>query len=198
MHRRHPDFSRSDALMPEGRAMLGCAAREALCEAAAALDRAERQALPLPMSLALTQMARCLRALQAPVPAESYLERALSWARLLGAADAAVDILCLLAETGCAIAELRAAEGQAQRHAVLERTRDRAFEAVALAAHVADAQWEVTVLLRISDVLDRCGDHDDAVQLQSRAMCLMYGDWVVTGDSEASGTWVNMLADHRA
>ena len=46
---------------------------------------------------------------------------------------------------------------------------------MALAGHVADAQWEVTVLLRISDVLDRCGDHDDAVQLQARAMGLMYG-----------------------
>ena len=96
-------------------------------------------------------------------------------ASLQGAPDAAVDILCLLAETGCAIAELSAIDGTTQRHAALERTRDRAFEAVALAGHVADAQWEVTVLLRISDVLDRCGDHDDAVQLQARAMGLMYG-----------------------
>lgn len=175
MHSRHPDPSCSDALMPTGQAMLDSAARAALCEAAAALDRAERQAQPLPMSLALTQVARCLRALQAPGPAESYLERALAWARLLGAADAAVDILCLLAETSCAIAERCAIDGTTQRHAALERTRDRAFEAVALAGHVADAQWEVAVLLRISDVLDRCGDHDDAVQLQSRAMGLMYG-----------------------
>lgn len=175
MHSRHPYPSCSDALMPTGQAMLDSAARAALCEAAAALDRAERQAQPLPMSLALTQVARCLRALQAPGPAESYLERALAWARLLGAADAAVDILCLLAETSCAIAERSAIDGTTQRHAALERTRDRAFEAVALAGHVADAQWEVAVLLRISDVLDRCGDHDDAVQLQSRAMGLMYG-----------------------
>ena len=60
-------------------------------------------------------------------------------------------------------------------HAALERTRDWAFEATGLAGHVADPQWEIKVLLRISDVLDRCGDHDDAVELQSRAMRLMYG-----------------------
>ena len=50
------------------------------------------------------------------------------------------------------------------------------FEASATGARsVADPQWEITVLLRVSDVLDRCGDHDDAVALQSRAMRLMYG-----------------------
>lgn len=174
MHRGQPDFSRSDGLMPAGHAMRAGALRDALREAAAALDRAELRPLPLPMSQALAQMARCLRALQAPVAAESYLERALAWSRLLGAVDPSVEMLCLLAETTCAIAELHA-DHAAQRRAALERTRDRAFEAVALAAHVADAQWEIKVLLRISDVLDRCGDHDDAVQLQSRAMRMMYG-----------------------
>jgi len=29
------------------------------------------------------------------------------------------------------------------------------------------------VLLRASDVLDRCGDHDDAITMQTRAMTLM-------------------------
>ena len=33
--------------------------------------------------------------------------------------------------------------------------------------------WEIKVLLRASDVLDRCGDHDDAITLQTRAMELM-------------------------
>lgn len=171
---RTAEPTRSDALMPAAQAMLQGPARSALREAAAMLDQAERQARPLQMSLALAQMARCYRALQALGPAESCFERALGWARALGAPDQAVEILCLLAETACAAAELQPHDGSQQRHAALERARDHAFEAVEMASHVADAQWELKVLLRLSDVLDRCGDHDDAVQLQSRAMRLMY------------------------
>ena len=85
------------------------------------------------MSLALAQMARCYRALQALGPAELYLERALAWARTLGAADQAVEILCLLAETSCALAELHAQDDSRRSHAALERTRDWAFEATGLA-----------------------------------------------------------------
>ena len=165
----------SQPLMPEGQAMLSSPAREALREAAMALDIAERFHQPLEMSLALAQMARCYRALQALAPAVLCLERALGWAYTLGAADQSVEILCLLAETRCAQAEQHAARDAHGRHALLERTRDAAFEATTLAAHVADPEWEIKVLLRISDVLDRCGDHDDAVELQSRAMELMYG-----------------------
>ena len=162
--------------MPAGPAMLRSPARTALREAAAALDLAERHLQPLEMCLALAQMARCYRALQALGPAELTLERALGWARLLGADDQAVDILCLLAETCCAVAELHATDDSRRSHAALERTRDWAFEAAGLAAHVTDPQWEIKVLLRVSDVLDRCGDHDDAVELQSRAVRLMYGE----------------------
>ena len=129
-------------------------------------------------------MARCYRALQALGPAETYLERALAWARTLGAADQAVEILCLLAETSCSLAELHAQDDSRRSHAALERTRDWAFEATGLAGHVADPQWEIKVLLRISDVLDRCGDHDDAVQLQSRAMRLMYSDARATAEAD--------------
>ena len=189
---------KSQPLMPEGRAMLSGPARSALRQAAAALDLAERYQQPLEMSLALAQMARCYRALQALGPAELYLERALGWARTLGAADQAVEILCLLAETSCSTAELHVHDDSRRSHAALERTRDWAFEATGLAGHVTDPQWEIKVLLRISDVLDRCGDHDDAVELQARAMRLMYGDQVAPDGSEAPGTLVNLLADHRA
>ena len=70
----------SQPLMPEGQAMLSGPAREALREAAMALDIAERFHQPLEMSLALAQMARCYRALQALAPAVLCLERALGWA----------------------------------------------------------------------------------------------------------------------
>ena len=192
------DAASIERQMPEALAMLRSPARSALRDAAAALDVAERYQQPLEMALALAQMARCYRALQALGPAETYLERALAWARTLGAADQAVEILCLLAETSCSLAELYQQDDSRRSHAALERTRDWAFEATGLAGHVADPQWEIKVLLRISDVLDRCGDHDDAVQLQSRAMSLMYGDWIDSADIEGAGTLVNMLADHRA
>lgn len=165
-------------LMTEGQAMLPSAARTALREAAAALDMAERHRHPLEMSLALAQMARCYRALQAPEAAESTLEASLRWARTLGAVDQAVEVLCQLAEASLLVAEECGRDGSRRCHAALERTRDRAFEASELASRVADAQWEIKVLLRVSDLLDRCGDHDDAVELQSRAMRLMYGDSV--------------------
>ena len=185
----------SQPLMPEGQAMLPSRAREALREAAAALDIAERHQQPLEMSLALAQMARCYRALQALAPAALCLERALGWAHALGAADQAVEILCLLAETHCAQAERHAAEDSRRGHQALERTRDRAFEATGLAAHVADPQWEIKVLLRISDVLDRCGDHDDAVELQSRAMELMYGPHVGADLAAGPASELQVLAD---
>jgi len=198
MHTDRPSPTRSEALMPTANAMLPSRARSALREAAAALDQAERYLQPLEMSLALAQMARCYRALQALQPAALYLERALAWARTLGAADQAVEILCLLAETSCSVAELHGQDDSRRSHAALERTRDWAFEATGMATRVADPQWEIKVLLRISDVLDRCGDHDDAVELQSRAMRLMYGDWIAPTSIEPPGTLVNMLADHRA
>jgi tetratricopeptide (TPR) repeat protein len=186
---------KSQPLMPEGRAMLSSPARSALRQAAAALDLAERYQQPLEMSLALAQMARCYRALQAMGPAEVYLERALSWARTLGAADQAVEILCLLAETSCSTAELHVHDDSRRSHAALERTRDWAFEATGLAGHVTDPQWEIKVLLRISDVLDRCGDHDDAVELQSRAMRLMYGPHATPDAASGVPPGLQTLAD---
>ena len=187
----HSDETRAapmQGLMPEGCSMLHSAARTALRQACADLDTAEQYMQPLEMSLALAQMARCYRGLQALGPAEWYLEKSLCWARTLGAIDQSVELLCLLAETSCALAELHAGDDARRSHAALERTRDRAFEITRLAGHVADAQWEIKVLLRISDVLDRCGDHDDAVELQSRAMRLMYGAHVASeaGDRTAA------------
>ena len=51
--------------------------------------------------------------------------------------------------------------------------RFMAFEAARVATRAADPHWEIKVLLRASDVLDRCGDHDDAITMQTRAMTLM-------------------------
>jgi len=109
---------------------------------------------------------------------------ALRWSRLTGSVDASVDPLCELGETAATRAEqLDDGERESGRgHLARERARDAAFDAAQRAAHVADSRWAITVLLRISDVLDRCGDRHDAVGMQARAPRLMAGDGAVPPD----------------
>ncbi|MCW5610124.1 MAG: hypothetical protein KIS83_05490 [Rubrivivax sp.] len=145
-------------------------AREALRRAASRLDEAELRGRPCEMSQALAAMAAGYRLLGADAQAEAMFESALRWGRLAGSADGVVDLLCALAETASRLAATQEAEGRGRGRAARERARDHAFEASQLAAHVADPRWEVQVLLRISEVLDRCGDRDDALQLQQRAL----------------------------
>jgi tetratricopeptide (TPR) repeat protein len=152
------------------------AEREALRRAAADLDTAEQRAEPHAMAAALAQVARCYNGLDAVAAAEAYFEIALRWARSTGSVDLAVDLLCELCETAARLCDGHEANRSGSGHAARERARDHAFEASQLAHQVADPAWEITVLLRISDVLDHFGDRDDAVQLQSRALRLMAGD----------------------
>ena len=152
--------------------------REALARALQQLTLAETVTglcQPAALCQALTEVARALAALHAYGQAESYLAQALRWAVAMGSADSCGDLHCALAEVATHAAEL------AEKHNGVpaavdhwrDRARDHAFEAAGLAGHVTDPHWEVTLLLRASDVLDRCGDHDDAVQLQQRALVLM-------------------------
>ena len=150
-------------------------ARDAMRIASAALDEAEGRGDPYEMSQALVLVARGFARLQAAASVEAYLERALRWARQLRSIDMTVDLLCELADAAERLAQAQDAERPGQGHAARERSRDHAFEASLLAGHVADPDWEIRVLLRISDVLDRCGDRDDAVQMQARALRLMSG-----------------------
>jgi len=150
-------------------------ARESLRQAAAVLDVAEAGGQAHQISRALTRVAVCYRGLRAMASAEAYFEAALRWARSTGATDEVVDLLCELCETTVQLSQAQESQGQGQGRAARERTRDRAFEATTLAGRVSDPGWEATALLRISDVLDRCGDHDDAALLQTRALQLMSG-----------------------
>lgn len=146
--------------------------RDALDAAIRALDAAEARRRPVDMVRALTQVGHGYRALAETAAAERYLQQALRWARTLGAVDASVDLLCDLSELAvdqATDAPLDRAEARAAR----DRARDHGFEAATLARQCADPAWEITVLLRVSDVLDRCGDHDDAVALQCRAIDLI-------------------------
>ena len=150
-------------------------ARDALRQAAAALDIAEASGQPQQIGRALARVAACYRKLSATTSAEAYYEASLRWARSVGSTDEIIDLLCELCETTVELSQARDEQRPGDGRAARDRTRDHAYEASTLAGRVADPGWEATVLLRISDVLDRCGDHDDASLLQTRALRLMSG-----------------------
>jgi hypothetical protein len=179
-------IDRAEPGLPEGHA------RQALALATRTLDTAQQRRRPADMSTALALVARSLKALGAYPAAEGYLLQAEHWAALLPGVDARVDLLCELAEVACGMAEAALAAGHDRpaMRAARERARGRAFEAAALAVQTSDAQWEVKVLLRISDVLDRCGDHDNAATMQNRAIWLM-GLNVSLADADAAAASVD-------
>lgn len=145
----------------------------ALRQASRNLDAARRRpGNPILIGHALAQMASALRRLPDDAHAESYLDEALRWARAGGSTDLIVDLLCELCEV---CAALSATAGHDAGHAAGERLREHAFEASTLANRVADGAWEARVLLRVGAVLERCGERDDAVLLQTRAHRLLSG-----------------------
>lgn len=152
-----------------------------LADALAALDAAEQRQRPVDLVQAFGQVGRSYRSLGEHVAAEWYFHRGLAWARTLGGVDASIELLCELSDVAASLSASGPADEPRRSHAHRERARDHGFEAARLARQCADPQWEVTVLLRISDVLDRCGDHDDAIALQFRALQLISGDTATTG-----------------
>lgn len=150
-------------------------ALEALRQCNEALVRAERCGHPALAAQAALSVACCWRNLHAPVAAERMLQQALAWARAAQSRDAEVEVLCelcgVLVEQAQALDDAEPGRGRPSQ----ERARDLAFQAARHAAHVADAAWEVKVLLHISTVLERLGDHDEAATLQARADGLVRG-----------------------
>lgn len=163
-------------------------ARDALRRACASLDLAELTGSPFAMSQALAEVGRCYRELRADASAEVHFESALRWARLSGSTDHVADLLCELADAAVRLALARDLEcmlspeagpdGEVDArsaHAARERARDHAFEVSQLAARISDPSCEARLLLRVSELLERCGDHADAMQMQLRAFNRMGG-----------------------
>lgn len=175
--------------------LLDESSRETLRRAAAALDAAEAGGQAHAVSLALAQMAACYRSVRAMASAESYYEASLRWARSAGSTDQVVDLLCDLCETAAAVAEALESRQPGHGRSARERARDHAFEATTRVGQVADPGWEAKVLLRVSDVLDRCGDHDDAALLQVRALRLMSGSLAKGGVDPSLLPSLGRLAD---
>jgi hypothetical protein len=157
------------------------APREALRRACASLDLAELTGHPFTMSQALAEVGRCYHALEIETSAEAHLGNAVRWARLAGSNDHLADLLCELAESAARVADQHCRGGEntagcrTAGHAARDRARDHAFEASQLAGRLSDASCEARLLLRVSDVLEQCGDRADAIQMQMRALNLMGG-----------------------
>jgi hypothetical protein len=177
-----------DPLLPE-------ATRERLRLACASLDLAETTGSAFAMSQALAEVARCHRELRDPETAEVHLEAAVRWARLSGSTDHLSDLLCELADAAAHVAldEGPFAAEVSVRRAARERARDRAFEVSQLAGRISDPTCEAGLLLRVGEVLERCGDHADARQMQLRALSRM-GGLAPRDASRLSG--FGRLADH--
>ena len=150
-------------------------AREVLRLACKVLDAAEAAGSTMAISQALAGVAHAYRALRAFAFAESCLEEALRLAHAAPSTDWITELLCRLCETAVQLAAAQEEAAAGSGHAARERARDHAFDASQLAARVADCAWEVQVLLRVSDALNRLGDHDDATGLQTRALRLING-----------------------
>lgn len=182
-----------DEPQTEGKALPYGPARTALDLAVRRLDQAEQQREPAAMCEALAGIARCYQALSAFATAMEFMHQALRWSHALGGVDQRVELLCELAELSCSAAEAASgADDERQARNARECARDMAFEAARVAMQAADPHWEIKVLLRASDALDRCGDHDDAIMLQTRAMTLMVhhpdvADAIADGQHAASG-----------
>ena len=150
--------------------------RQALRDAMLALEAAEAAGEPGALSHTLAQVSRCHRAVGALAEAGWFAKRGLQLARGLSAVDASVDALCELAELGIERAALLEEQEEPRgAHRLRDAARDHGFEAVRLALRSADPQWEITVLLRVSDLFDRLGDHEDAIAMQCRAVGLITG-----------------------
>jgi hypothetical protein len=171
-------MSRPDAPMPpEGDAALPASrTRDVLRAALAALEGALTRGRPAEMAHILAVVACTYRSLGALETAASHLEQALRWARVTGAPDFAVDLHCQLCELLVQHADALDADRPGRGRTAREAARDHAFAASARAHRVADPDWEIKVLLRVSDALERCGEHEDAASLQVRALQLMVGE----------------------
>ena len=143
--------------------MLPGPAREALTAAIAALDVADKRHEVAELCQAFAQVGRCYRGIGQLDSADEYLRQAMELARALPTVDQSVELLC------------EAAELSVQR-GLPKIARDQAQEAARLARHTADPAWELAVLMRASDMLDRLGERSQAIALHCRALNLITQD----------------------
>lgn len=164
-------------------------ARDALADALHQLDEAELQDQPAILALALAQVGRCYRRMGDGATAEWYLQQGLRKARTLCAPEACIELLCDLAELVSILATEICRDDPRGAHAVRERARDHGYEAAQMVSLMGDWEWEAAVLQRVSCVLDRCGDADDAAALRERAGMLRARDLRTLTAANDASSW---------
>lgn len=183
------DLSVDLASSADGVALGDGPARQALrtaLEQLAVVDADQGHASAIVRCEALTGVAQALAGLHAYAQSEQHLALALHCAAQLGGSDLQADLHCAWAEVATNAGDLATAQGDTGSCAAArDRARDHALEAARLARRASDPQWEMRLVLRASDVLERCGDHEAAMQLQQRALQLLGldgGDTATAGD----------------
>ena len=165
----------------------------ALNQAIARLAHAQACGRPWALAEAYRQTAGCYLRVGALGQATLMLEHGLTWAQATGGADQQLDLVCELVEVLAMQAAVMDAIQRGGGAAVRTRAKGLIHDAARLAGRAADPGWEVTVLLRLSDVLDRFGDRDEATRLQMRALELTMGGgrtpcWPSAEDADTSCT----------
>jgi hypothetical protein len=123
---------------------------------------------------ALTEVAHCYQAAGDPAQAEWHLRQGLRRARTLGQCETTLELLCEMASAALAVSIRHARLGESHlAHVARERVRDYSFEAIRLLAGIGSHTLQAAALLRLSDLLERCGDTDDAHALHTRALRLL-------------------------
>lgn len=148
------------------------AARDGLDAAMAALDVARASGHAWAIAEAHLGLARWYSAAGALPFSLALLESGLAAVHSL---DQRVELLCEHVTTLARQADELEQRCTGSGRSVRDVAREHIFEAGSLAARVADPGWEAQVLLHLSDVLDRFGDHADATRLQARALRRMAG-----------------------
>jgi len=168
------------------------ATRLALRDAIAALDLTLSTGQAWAIAEARLGVSRCYRLLGALPMSLALLELGLQCAQ---GTDQRVELLVERISVLAEQADKLETQGRGRGRPARNAAREHVFEAAGLAARVADPRWEVTVLLHLSDVLDRFGDRDDAVNLQTRALRLMSGQATGAAPDPALLPGLGRLAD---
>jgi hypothetical protein len=157
-------------------------AQAAMQAAEATLAEARADGRPYGICLHLRQLAHLQAGALQLEAAEHGLQQALRWAHAGLGADLQVDILVDL----CDLCDLWSQAEDQQPHgegeAVRERLRGYVAQARERAPAMSERGAEARVMLRLSAILNRCGDRDDAAQMQARALRLINGPAVETGN----------------
>lgn len=123
---------------------------------------------------ALAEVAHCYQAAGDPAQAEWHLRQGLRRARTLGQSDTSLEVLCEMASAALAVATRHEALGEARlAHVARDRVRDYSFEALRLLGSTGSHTLQAAVLMRLGDLLELCGDADDAQGLHARALRLL-------------------------